>query len=352
MAKRKRLTPAQPDYLDTETPVLETKSMGFPPARAPIAQVAGEASAAAALQELAGEMNRARDEGRLIQSLPLDAVEVGYLVRDRILADDAELQVLIESLKARGQQTPIEVVRLEDGRYGLISGWRRLTALRKLLDATGDARFATVQAILRRPETAAEAYVAMVEENEIRVGLSYYERARVAAKAVEQGVYGSEKEALLELFASASRAKRSKIRSFLPLYHALDHGLRFASAIPERLGLALSGALEQEAGFAEDLCIALLQAAPDTPEAEVTCLEAALAKSAGEKSLNGGSETKRQARPAPGAAAKPAPDATSGYVRPVRNIDVAFNGRSVTLTGPGVTEAFREKLLAWLKANA
>ena len=347
MAKRKRLTPAQPDYLDTETPVLETKSVAFPAVRAPIAQVAGEASAASALQELAGEMNRARDEGRLIQALPLEAVEVGYLVRDRMLADDSELQVLMESLKARGQQTPIEVVKLDQGRYGLISGWRRLTALRRLRDAAGDERFAKIQAILRQPETAADAYVAMVEENEIRVGLSYYERARVAAKAVEQGVYDSEKTALLQLFSSASRAKRSKIRSFLPLYHALDDGLRFASAIPERLGLALAHALEQEAGFAEDLCIALMQNAPETPEAEVACLEAALAGFGENKSLNPGLETKPTPAPKPTSERTP----SSGYVRPVRNIDMAFSGRSVTLTGPGVTEAFRAKLLDWLKSN-
>ena len=83
MAKRKRLTPAQMTYLDSETPVLETKSIGL----APIAQVAGEASAASALQELAGEMQRARDTGRLIQDLPESQIEAGYLVRDRMLAN-------------------------------------------------------------------------------------------------------------------------------------------------------------------------------------------------------------------------------------------------------------------------
>jgi hypothetical protein len=34
-----------------------------------------------------------------------------------------------------------------------------------------------------------EAYLAMVEENEIRVGLSFYERARIVARAAEAGVF-------------------------------------------------------------------------------------------------------------------------------------------------------------------
>ena len=115
--------------------------------------------------------------------------------------------------------------------YGLISGWRRLEALKALHAETGEPRFATVQALVRRPETAADAYVAMVEENEIRVGLSQYERARVAARATERGVFPSEKAALLALFATASRPKRSRIRAFLELYHALD-GVAALSGAP------------------------------------------------------------------------------------------------------------------------
>ena len=90
----------------------------------------------------------------------------------------------------------------------------------------------------------------MVEENEIRVGLSYYERARIAARAAELGVFPDTASALARLFASASRAKRSKIGSFLRLYTALDDRLRFPAAIPERLGLRLARALDADAGLA------------------------------------------------------------------------------------------------------
>ncbi|WP_166418801.1 ParB/RepB/Spo0J family partition protein [Cochlodiniinecator piscidefendens] len=244
---RKRLTPAQAVYLDasseTEPNLGELDSnVRTPP---PISEVAGMASATAALEEVTETLRVARETGRLIEPLSLDVVDDGYLVRDRIITDEDDMAALVESIRSRGQQTPIEVERLDNGRYGLISGWRRLTALRNLFAETGDERFAQVLAVLRQPDGAADAYLAMVEENEIRVGLSFYERARIAAKSVEQGVYPTEKAALLDLFRAASRAKRSKIRSFLPIVAQLDQHLQFPAALGERLGLLLSKTLQE-----------------------------------------------------------------------------------------------------------
>ena len=124
--------------------------------------------------------------------------------------------------------------------YGLISGWRRLAALRALHAETGEPRFATVQALVRRPETAAAAYVAMVEENEIRLGLSQYERARVAALAAERGRL-SHRGRRRCARSSPPRAGPSARGSapFLALYHALDGVLRCPGHLPERLGLKL-----------------------------------------------------------------------------------------------------------------
>jgi ParB family transcriptional regulator, chromosome partitioning protein len=315
--------------------------MGAP--RGPISQVSGDAAVTAALEELAGEMRQARDSGRLIQKIPLDEIDLEYLVRDRVVADDQEMQTLMQSIAARGQQHPVEVVQLAPGRFGLISGWRRVTALRRLREETGDAgQFGAVHAMLRRPETAADAYLSMVEENEIRVGLSYYERARIAAKAVEQGVYESEKAALLALFGAASRAKRSKIRSFLPIYHQLDTRLRFAGAIPERLGLRLSKALEEEPGFAGHLQKVLATTPCDTPEAEAALLEATLA------------DLDRPAAPAAKPAAKAkAPQAstpaatTSAPAASAIQAHMAGNG-DIILRGPGVNSVLLSRLRLWL----
>lgn len=72
------------------------------------------------------------------------------------------------SIRSCDQQMPIEVVALGNGRYGLISGARRLAALSALHAETGEARFATVKALLRPIKAAPKSYLAMVEENEIR----------------------------------------------------------------------------------------------------------------------------------------------------------------------------------------
>ncbi|QFT83286.1 Nucleoid occlusion protein (plasmid) [Roseovarius sp. THAF27] len=275
MSKRKRLTAANPEY--REEP-LETKAyfMGVAPTqtrRAPVAQVAGDSSLVAALEEVSETLRRAREDGRMVLSLSLDAIETDYLVRDRIRVDDDELNTLCASIAARGQQMPIEVAALPGDRYGLISGWRRLTALKRLAAERPDAGFDTVLALLRRPEDSAESYLAMVEENEIRVGLSHYERARIAARAVDMNVFEDTGVALRSLYANASRAKRSKIGSFLRLVSALDTVLRFPEDIGERLGLKLSTALEEDPRRGPRLARDLQEADARDPQAEKACLE-------------------------------------------------------------------------------
>ncbi len=349
MAKRKRLTPARPDFLGDTGGAPETKSMFSPPVSpAPIAQVAGDSATTAALEEVTQAMREAREEGRLVQMLPLDAIEIAYLVRDRLVTDDDELETLKQSMAARGQQTPIEVVPLEQGRYGLISGWRRLTALQQLLEQTGERKYARIRALLRQPETAADAYQAMVEENEIRVGLSYYERAQVVARAAEKGVYPGEREALRGLFSAASRAKRSKIGAFLILFHALNANLKFPTAIPERLGLTLAKALGEDARLGPRLSERLRKAAPETAEEEIAVLNRAL--KAGDRPASGKTAAKTPAAGTGAAGQKPATgeeiapgvwlETTGGFLKP-----------RLTLSGPAVDSGFRERLLDWLKSQ-
>ena len=278
MARRKRLTPAQPTYLSTvPVPALQILPRAGIGAPSPIAQVAGEASALAALREVSNALDAARSEGRLLLRLPLDAIEVDYLVRDRLVADAEELDHLMASIAEHGQRSPVEVAELAPGRYGLISGWRRLTALTRL-SVEDEVRFGTVLAQVRHPDTAASAYVAMVEENEVRAGLSYYERARVAAKAVEAGVFPTEKVALQRLFSAASRARRSKIGSFLAIYRHLDSVLLFPAALPERLGLNLARLIEAEPAAARLLVAALAANPAGTAEEEQARLGSFVAK--------------------------------------------------------------------------
>jgi ParB family chromosome partitioning protein len=239
MARRRRLSPLGPVSDDTD-------AGSRPPAPPPIAQVAGDAAIRAAFDEVSGRLRSAEAEGRMVRSLPLSAVVEDYLIRDRVALDEEEMQSLVSSLQSRGQQTPVEVVALAEGRFGLISGWRRCQALRQLAVQAGtDPDAAQVQALIRRPEDRAAAYVAMVEENEIRADLSFYERARVVHQALADGAFESEKQALQSLFAATSWSRRSKIKSFLPIVAALEGHLRFPARIPERLGLALSKSLAE-----------------------------------------------------------------------------------------------------------
>ena len=336
MAKRKRLTPPQSDFLDRPSDPARPSPFSAPP----IAGVAGDAARSAAASELAETLSRARAEGRMVLELPLDRIEAGYLVRDRLAVDEAEMETLMASLAARGQQTPIEVADLGDGRYGLISGWRRLEALRRLGPEGGPN---IVLALLRVPHEAGEAYLAMVEENEIRVGLSYYERARIVWKAVEQGAYPDLRAALQALFHAASRPKRSKIGSFLALVERLDDVLAFPEALGERLGLRLAKALEDDPELAGRLRARLAEARPADGAAEQELIVSLLDAPAIPRIAK--AKTPRTS-PAPDAA-KPDPVRLKVTLRDGVEFVEHMDG-SVTLRGAAVDAGLRADLVRWL----
>ena len=330
MAKRKRLAPAQPRSADDT--LLETKSItGLSPHPAPpIASVAGDASATAALEELSETLRRARAEGRMITPIPLSQIDETYLVRDRVVVDGEDMEALKTSIQARGQQTPIEVVELGKDRYGLISGWRRLQALR----ANGaDA----AKAIITAPREAPDAYIAMIEENEIRVGLSYFERARIVVKSVEASVFDSHKSALQSLFSTASRAKRSKVKSFIPLVQALGDHLRFPAELGERFGLQLSKALLSDPYAPRRMSSALRVADPQSAQAEQDALNEALKQCL---------ETEEKPM---------SPKVSKAKVRsvsPIDGVQVSTTGSAITLQGKRVDPMLYSDLLQWLKTWA
>ena len=363
MAKRKRLTPPQEGYLSPlpgPTPAL--RPMGALPS-VPIAQVAGDSAASAALAELGEVLTSARAEGRLIESLPIAAIDPRHLVRDRLHQDEEEMEALEASIEARGQQTPIEVIALPAVKggfsHGLISGWRRLTALARLEARHGDGRFARVQARVVAPPDRQAAYVSMVEENEIRANLSLYERARIAMRAWHEEIYPTRKLALQGLFGAVSRSKRSKINSMIPVVEALDGVLRFPTAIPEKLGLDLARALADVPGFRSRVFAALQAPEPQSAEEELARLNALLRDTG----------ARRPAPPPPSAAevpvemapetksTAPAPRITSldpdSMARRLRENAVtarydAAAGR-IELTGVGVDAALYAELKDWLK---
>jgi ParB-like chromosome segregation protein Spo0J len=327
MAKRKRLSPAT--ITTHPESGLETKAhLGWVGTRRPpIADVSHDAASSAAFEEVAAELESARSEGRMITRLALDSIEASHLVRDRLHVDPEEMEVLKASLRARGQQTPIEVEDLGGGRYGLISGWRRLMALRELQGETGEGH---IQALIRAPEAATDAYKAMVEENEIRASLSFYERARIAVQAARQGLYKSPNDAVQGLFSAATPSKRSKIVSFAVLAEALDEYLRFPAMIPEKLGLALASALKDDPAAARRrLYEALRKADVQDAAHERRVLERALS------GATGGPKPKpaKPERIAPG-------------------VKLASAAGKLTLSGKGVDAALIEDIRVFLRSRS
>lgn len=360
MAKRKRLTPANPAFLE---PAPEAKS-GFP-MRAPIADVAREASSTAAVEEMAQTLREAREGGRMVISVPLGDIALDYLVRDRVAVPDSEQAALVDSIARRGQQTPVELVDLGPDaapRYGLISGWRRVMALRSLAsggagraDAPAGA-FAQVLGLLRQPGDASQAYLAMIEENEIRLGLSYYERARIALKSVQQGAFSDVPQALAVLFENASKAKRSKIKSFVTVACTLDGVLRFPTALGERLGLQLAQALEADDTLTYRLLKRIEAGNPVDFEAEQALIRAELAQSKSpakpaDKSPDKATKANLGGTAGPahasGTASQPAPGG-----QPKAPVHLRSRGpHQLVLEGRGVDAAFRADLAAWLAAR-
>ena len=384
MAKRKRLTPAQPGFLGAPSLAPSLPGSSPPPASQaiapPIAQVAGDSAIRAALDEVSGVLQDARTQGRMIEALPLVAIDPGYLVRDRLVQDQEEMNALMDSLIARGQQTPIEVIALpvsgdpDAPRYGLISGWRRLTALNRLYTRFEDHRadqdrFATVKALVVTPGSAREAYVAMVEENEIRVNLSLYERARITLRAMHEEIYPTTRAALQGLFGSTTRSKRSKIGTFVALVEALDSTLRHPTAIPEKLGLGLARAIARDPKFAQNLRVRLRSKRPETLEAELDILTAAVADAVETESRSAFDANSPQPLPYPLRTPTPSPTTPRPRVRSAGpeyavnervtkqaagGIQLSFtrDQNRIELTGPGVSDTLLEALQDWLKSRS
>ena len=269
MAKRKRLeAPGAAELADIEAgfaakPMPDRMGLG-----APISQIAAEAAGLAqplntevrvALARDATDASAWRDavkEGRVVMDLPLDSIDPEHLIRDRMVVEAAEMDELKASVLAHGLRLPIEVVALPDNRYGLVSGWRRVSVMSDLRAEHGDI-YSTIKAIIRAPYEAGAIYTAMVEENELRAQLTPYERGRIAVLAAQQGAFNNAEVAIDMIYAAASKAKRSKIRSFALVHEELGDMLQYPTDLSERNGLRLAFALRE--GFASDLRMALLR---------------------------------------------------------------------------------------------
>ncbi|MTE01226.1 chromosome partitioning protein ParB [Paracoccus sp. YIM 132242] len=295
MVKRRRLETPSNDELTRIEEQFRRETPGRPllgPGMAPIAQVAAESAALATAGDTDARAARLRDQadaerfrqaegqGLLILELPVDRIDEGAMIRDRMVMSEDEMQELRLSIAANGLRLPIEVFELgasgQGPRYGLLSGYRRLHAVRALRDLTRDAKYDRIRALVRPRTQADAAFVAMVEENEVREELSHFERGRISVIAANQGAFANVEDAVNRLFATGSKAKRSKVRSFALIFEELGDMLRFPEALTEKRGLRLSAALRD--GAEAQLRKALSGGAPEDAEEEWQLLESVLAQ--------------------------------------------------------------------------
>lgn len=212
--------------------------------------------------------------------IPTDEIDPEALPRDRLAVDERPLAELVNSIAAEGLRMPVEVWELGEARpphrYGLISGFRRLAAYRRLGADAPDGRFAAIPAFVRQPRSVGHAMAQMIDENETRVQISPWERARIVLRAVEDGVFATVDEAVAGLYPLADRNKRARLRLTVPVVEELD-GL---IANPEQLNQnrLLKLAAGYAAGYGEVIETALGQSSARTPEAQWQVLRGVLAE--------------------------------------------------------------------------
>ncbi|MEL7202325.1 MAG: ParB N-terminal domain-containing protein [Pseudomonadota bacterium] len=351
MAKRRKLTAPSAEDLSKIEDEFRRETPARPSAMAPISQVAAETAEAV---EVLGTETRtklaeadafkaAKEQGLLLLEIPLNEINADEIFRDRTVLIREELDELRDSIVTNGMRMPIEVFELperEGGvRYGLISGYRRLMVLRELFEFSELEKYAKVRAIVRQPKTSADRFAAVVEENEVRASLSHFERGRFAALAASHGVFSGVEDAVENLFPFASKAKRSKVRSFALIFEDMGDMLRHAEGLTEKQGLRLAAALR--GGAENDLRDALASAHAESTRDEWLMMEPVI-----EAYEDGARDPARGGRPSKAPKRQP-----GGTFTTSAGIQVAWSrdgksGFNIHLKGRGIDTDLMEGLVA------
>lgn len=169
MAKRKKLKAPSAADLSALGAEFRSETRTRPnPATAPICQIASEAAQASRLDDAqarldAERLRSAQEQGLLITEIATTDIVTNQMIRDRTVLDADEPTELQISIRANGLRQPIEVYKDGDG-YALLSGYRRLLAVRNLAELN-PGNYTTIKALIRPATDTAGAFAAMVEEN-------------------------------------------------------------------------------------------------------------------------------------------------------------------------------------------
>lgn len=182
--------------------------------------------------------------------------------------DESELQLLGETLKGRGQDEPITVRDLDNGKFELIAGHRRVRAARLIGWSELDAR---VMHLSDR-----EACLATLVHNESNVKLSDYERGLAYQTALKEG-YASTQSGVASVFG-CTQARVSQCLSLFDLPQPLlDLMAKYPELITYRKARVIKEALAKHPA-GEDTIIRATEALIDKPQMDQSELRAVLLK--------------------------------------------------------------------------
>lgn len=190
------------------------------------------------------------DRSAEIEQIPLDLVDDSELLclRERPFPGISQLAAQI---KKHGQTTPVFVRPKEDGRFELVSGYRRTAALRSIQAPTLLAR-------IYRGLTDDEAYALAVSENADRDDLTSWERAKACHRLHQQGRSYLDIAAMFQW--TDDRHVRNHIRlateAPTPVAEALQQGALGASLALDLMRLASAPFSDDDAARITSLVIA------------------------------------------------------------------------------------------------
>jgi ParB family chromosome partitioning protein len=207
------------------------------------------------------------DESNVVRKIPLqDIVDSPYQPRKRY--DETKIQLLGETLRARGQDEAIVVRRLVSGKYELISGHRRTRAARLIGWSEIDAR---IRALSDR-----EAELATLTSNESNEELSTYERAKAYQEALDRG-FATDQKSVATLFG-CSQGRVSQCLSLLQFPTAiLDLLEKYPALLKTRHARVVKDVLAKHP-LAVDTNAASVEVLIDKPEMDVDELRMMLSK--------------------------------------------------------------------------
>lgn len=268
-----------------------------------------------------------------ILRLPLDEIDAEALPRDRGALRGAAFEELADSILRHGLRLPVEVCPLEGARpWGLVSGYRRLAAFRRLA-GQGVAACATIPALCLAPEDMADALRMMVEENSVRAPVAPWDRGRILVEAVARGHFPTLDEAVERLHPAASRQKRARLRAVADAVDWFAGHLTAPEHLSERRLLRLAAALR--GGYGEVMAAALRDLRERGPRPEWRLLDAILREAE--------AETRGDLPPDP----RPGRPRRRVRLRPTLTIrrEMTAEGWSLRLAGPDATGALAEDIM-------